>query len=389
MLKKALLTFLYFLIILLIPVFSPKTTNAAILFQDNFDDGNADGWIISRNLCSSGNHWEVKNGKYGIKIDSTRPCLTETIPSDFNWDNSWNDYIVELDMEFVSGVDRNFAVRYSGNGANWYGVRLLRRELVLERVIQGGPVSNHIPADFPSGQYHVKVYIQGENIKVEVDGNEIIDYPDAGGRFPIGRVALQAGVGSVRQTEVWFDNVVVSSIEEENVPVVMVPGFGGSWNTNAIITAGDSGSWGKTPFIKVYNNIKNTFLNNGYTENNDYFEFYYDWRDPVDELADDFKDYLENTVLAGKTAGTKINIIGHSMGGVVSRAYAQKYGEDKINKIVTAGSPHKGTVPAWQGWAGAEVGNRWSWQWIALQLYKFTKIVIHPRFLPYMTLYHL
>ncbi|MEA3354923.1 MAG: alpha/beta fold hydrolase, partial [Patescibacteria group bacterium] len=155
-----------------------------------------------------------------------------------------------------------------------------------------------------------------------------------------------------------------------NVPIVLVPGFGGSWNTGDMISGGSGGVWKKTPFVKVYNNIKSTFIDNGgYVEGDDYFEFYYDWRKPTDELADDLKDYIENIVLSGKPIDTKVNLIGHSFGGVVSRAYSQKHGHDKVNKLVTSGSPHKGAITAWQSWSGAEIGDRWSWQWIALQLY--------------------
>jgi len=158
---------------------------------------------------------------------------------------------------------------------------------------------------------------------------------------------------------------------EENPPVVVLPGLGGSWNTTALVTGGAGGTWKKVPFVKVYDNLKSTFIDNAdYTEGGDYFEFYYDWRKPLDELADELKDYLETTVLDGKPPETKVNLIGHSMGGMVARAYGQKYlGEDKINNLVTIGSPHEGAIKAWQGWAGAETGNRWSWQWIVLQLY--------------------
>jgi len=149
-------------------------------------------------------------------------------------------------------------------------------------------------------------------------------------------------------------------------PVVLLPGLGGSWNTAAMISGGSGGSWKKTPFVKIYDNLKETFLNSaGYTEGDNYFEFYYDWRKPLASLADSFKDYLVNIV----PGDTKVNLVGHSLGGMVARAYAQKYGWDKINQIVTSGSPHEGAIKAWQGWSGAEIGDRWSWEWIGLQLY--------------------
>lgn len=154
--------------------------------------------------------------------------------------------------------------------------------------------------------------------------------------------------------------------EPTKIPVVLLPGLGGSWNTTAMISGGTSGSWKKTPFVKVYDHLKETFLTSaGYTEGDNYFEFYYDWRKPLATLADSFEDYLNNTV----PADTKVNLVGHSLGGMVARSYAQKYGLDKIDQIVTTGSPHEGAIKAWQGWSGAEIGDRWSWEWIGLQLY--------------------
>ena len=153
-------------------------------------------------------------------------------------------------------------------------------------------------------------------------------------------------------------------------PIVLLPGLGGSWNTEAMISGSTGGTWKKTPFIKVYDNLKDSFLSlPEYIENDTYFEFYYDWRQPLEDLADQLDEYINKTVLAGKPAGTKVNLVGHSMGGMVARTYAQNHGLDKINKLVTSGSPHQGAIKAWMGWSGAEIGERWSWEWIGLQLY--------------------
>ena len=150
-----------------------------------------------------------------------------------------------------------------------------------------------------------------------------------------------------------------------NTPIVFLPGLGGSWNTADLISGNSGGVWKKTPFIKVYDNLKNTFLNAGYTEDDDYFEFYYDWRQPVDNISDLLNNYI-NTKFG---AGTKINLVGHSLGGLVSRTYAQRYGESKINQIVTAGSPHQGAIPAYLAWSGAQLKEGDNWESLGLGLY--------------------
>ncbi len=50
------------------------------------------------------------------------------------------------------------------------------------------------------------------------------------------------------------------------------------------------------------------------------------------------------------TGASKAMIVGHSMGGVVSRYYVQQLGgESKIDTVITLGSPHRGTYAAYLG----------------------------------------
>ncbi len=47
------------------------------------------------------------------------------------------------------------------------------------------------------------------------------------------------------------------------------------------------------------------------------------------------------------TGASRVAIVGHSMGGVVARAYLRRYGGTKIASVVTLGAPHHGSVHAW------------------------------------------
>jgi triacylglycerol esterase/lipase EstA (alpha/beta hydrolase family) len=42
------------------------------------------------------------------------------------------------------------------------------------------------------------------------------------------------------------------------------------------------------------------------------------------------------------TGATKVTIVGHSMGGLAARAYAQYHAEPHLDRIVTVGTPHQG-----------------------------------------------
>ena len=71
----------------------------------------------------------------------------------------------------------------------------------------------------------------------------------------------------------------------------------------------------------------------------------------LDELAAQFGDYLEGNL----TAGERCDVIGHSMGGMVARAFIQRHGGRKrVRRLVTLAAPHHGTLMAWL-WPGRGV----------------------------------
>jgi triacylglycerol lipase len=68
----------------------------------------------------------------------------------------------------------------------------------------------------------------------------------------------------------------------------------------------------------------------------------------VKELAGQVAAHVDE-VLA-KTGATRVHIVGHSLGGLVGRAYVQlEGGADKVHTCVTLGTPHGGTYAAWIG----------------------------------------
>ena len=164
-----------------------------------------------------------------------------------------------------------------------------------------------------------------------------------------------------------IDYIHISSIQKS--PIILIPGHGASWNLPAMLTGTAVGPWTKTPFVKTYDNLKATLTSPeaGYVQNNTYFEFFYDWRKRINSLADDLNDYINNTVLANNP-NAKVKIVAHSMGGLVTRAYVNKYGDTKIEKAVTLGSPHKGVLKSYYAWEGGLVADEFSWDSVALEL---------------------
>jgi pimeloyl-ACP methyl ester carboxylesterase len=74
----------------------------------------------------------------------------------------------------------------------------------------------------------------------------------------------------------------------------------------------------------------------------DVFEFHYDWRKPLESAADRLLDQLFRLRQAG---AQEVDLVTHSLGGLVARAYLQKHGQNpnvpKVKRLVTMGCPHK------------------------------------------------
>ncbi len=173
---------------------------------------------------------------------------------------------------------------------------------------------------------------------------------------------------SLNWTDIWIDYIKVTGPKQIN-PVVVIPGLGGSWDFGAILKGGAGTDWKVPSFINLYDNLTNSLVNAGYEKDKNLFVFGYDWRKGLDDLSGDLNNYVNGLVSQGKIGATdKIDFIGHSYGGLVARAYGQKIGIDKIGKIITAGSPHQGTIDAYGLWEGATVWKNVWWQRAALEL---------------------
>lgn len=169
-------------------------------------------------------------------------------------------------------------------------------------------------------------------------------------------------------TDLWIDYVRITE-PKQLMPVVVVPGLGGSWDFGAILKGEAGTNWTVPSFINLYDNLTNSLVNVGYEKDKDLFVFGYDWRKGLNDLAGDLNNYVNGLVSQGKIGATdKIDFIGHSYGGLVARTYGQKIGTDKIDKIITAGSPHQGNIDAYGLWEGATVWKNVWWQRAALEL---------------------
>jgi pimeloyl-ACP methyl ester carboxylesterase len=80
---------------------------------------------------------------------------------------------------------------------------------------------------------------------------------------------------------------------------------------------------------------------------------------------DTFAEQLARKIAAirAATGATRVIVVAHSMGGLVTRAYLRQYGCGHIARVMTIGTPHHGSVFAWffpgASLAQMRPGNAW------------------------------
>jgi len=64
----------------------------------------------------------------------------------------------------------------------------------------------------------------------------------------------------------------------------------------------------------------------------------------IDSYADGIARRIDEVLAA--TGAARVILVGHSMGGLASRAYLRRHGTARVARLVTLGSPHRGTLLA-------------------------------------------
>ena len=389
---RKIITFFVSLLLFSFLFFHPSFAYSTILFQDNFDNAteSATNWEVVGPQMYNGDgslaNWTFKNGMYGMTINGRGSQFNESVPTGTNWNDSWKNYIFEVDFILGEGpnpsykpVDTNLVFRYIDHG-KWYGIHGINDEnkLVLQKAAVQAWSSTPPVRAFRyeyNTPYRIKVRVENEHISIWIKNkltdteNLMWDITDLGTILDHGKPGLQASTGANPYSDVWFDNVVVTSLDEPTptptatptptntptptptppTPIVFLPGLGGSINFEEMFL-GDSnpGGWRMTPGAKVYDNLLKAFEGNP-----DFHVFYYDWRRPVTENAQKLHDFIQNTVIPPEN---KVDLVGHSLGGLVARACIQKNTDHCFtDKLITVGSPNFGAIDAYPALEGGEI----------------------------------
>ena len=89
------------------------------------------------------------------------------------------------------------------------------------------------------------------------------------------------------------------------------------------------------------------------------FPFPFDWRQPLENIESDLAEFIDEVLDRTKLLrhyhdagfGTKkfpaqVNLVGHSVGGLIMAGYIQANGMDKVNRVVTIATPFRGSLEA-------------------------------------------
>lgn len=251
-------------------LFVPLKVQAATIFQDNFDNG-ANGWTP----LSGSNLWTVNQGKYGAHIDSFSTIIRTH--ADFIIPTS--NYTIDFDMYTVSGTDKNitfrlnddsttgYEIHFSGDAVNGFG------KVVQYTALQNFNLSENHP-------YHIKIVLDGQHMQFFVNGDKLFDEVDPNYHFAgHERLGFMMGTGAVAPTEIWFDNVVISTSDSStslNVPLLKqadplwrdeIYDSAPSWQTSGGVSIGRIGC-ALTSAAMVFRYFGLTKMQDGITELN-------------------------------------------------------------------------------------------------------------------------
>jgi len=284
-----------------------------------------------------------------------------------------SDFVLESDLMNTSGVDANiffrqsldnrfhYIVGFRFNDPNWSQDN---NNIVLYKYENGYSLIDSYPSvsiprsiNITQNIWHkIRLEVFGRSIKVYLDNVLVINKYDSGTLLQAGKIALQNWGGNFSGSVInKFDNFKISDSLTTQNKIIFLPGMGGSWNERAMVLneAVAQSDWRMTPFVKNYDLLFEGFEDNGLVKDTDYFVYNYDWRKPLADQVTDFNNYV---VGLGVTGNEKVDVVGHSLGGIVGRIWTQE-NPDKVGKVITLASPNAGAVKVYEMWNGAKISD--------------------------------
>ena len=136
--------------------------------------------------------------------------------------------------------------------------------------------------------------------------------------------------------------------------IVVVPGFGGSWNADAFLnckSSGYEGNWILNPLAEsIYSPLTDSLSRAGKLP----LLYAYDWRKQIPDTISGLTQFID----ANTVPNEKVDLVAHSMGGLLSTGYLQTSQQNnRLDHLVTVGSPLNGMPHAYPAWAAGKAWN--------------------------------
>lgn len=137
-------------------------------------------------------------------------------------------------------------------------------------------------------------------------------------------------------------------VTDKRRPVIIVPGILESWPV--------FGTWQLDPIFHLFQPLKAALEQAGYETGETLFTFPYDWHRSNEETAAILQQRIGQ--IKQLTGTSQVDIIAHSMGGLVARAYIQgdEYQND-VHNLITIATPHHGATKTYLTWEAGKVGD--------------------------------
>lgn len=367
---KKFLLILDLLFIALISLSFPSHTKAALIFSDSFQGGYDKSWFIDTSSASP------VISKFGITGENSTSW--SVIQHSINGNNV---YIIELDIQ-VNNDSSNHAwgIGIGDNSNNWKIINTWQSSLQLhdsngnDKIISWNhAVGKHHFSITISPTYNTPLIIKEDDqllasllttsnfeisrFWVSIQGNG--DYEMA--NFSLSTYEEPTPTPTPEPTLTPTPSPTITPtptstptpIPTQPKKIIFLHGMGGSWNTDAILnckSSGYTGTWSPWVFknLNIYTSLIDSLTTNGY----EVIPYYYDWRKTTIDIAEKLTQFIQSHTTPNET----FYLIGHSFGGLVGRAYLGSTKENShVDKFLTIGSPHLGSVLAYPTWSGGEM----------------------------------
>lgn len=372
---------IYFILFIILFLGIPSSVSAIDLFYDDFNFIDNTKWIFDDN----GGNIKVENGI--LKLDSNGLYFPYVLNKNKIFSND-KDYILEIKFRYphVDYMGDGIGIGFTGIGNNFFQYQIWRgisdgfvfvyNDFNKENqgFCQNFSIANNlrdrkmIALDRSQEWNILKIEKVGRQYRVYFNDLNILNTDNNQCLIENVWFGNRVSGGSITWTSLDIDYVKVYTPSLLAIhKIILLPGLGGSWNTDAMVfgkTVADN-EWKMTPFIKDYKGLIDEFKGKGLVQNQDFYVWNYDWRRPIGDIATKLDEFIDQNVGAGE----KVDLIGHSLGGVVARVWGQNNsGDAKIGKIINLGSPNNGSVNAYEAWNGAKISDGPSPSSIALSI---------------------